>query len=127
MPHQRFQSANIKPRYSKGQISVFGINSVYPRTPWVTSGWSAALTVYVFCIWDSYRCAVEIKKIIFCLKSKMRLSHHQILAFSTLSPLTRKSLGGNALVRFLTWLRAIIWRQYSCWHICFGLVDSDLL
>ncbi|TYP69548.1 hypothetical protein [Paenibacillus methanolicus] len=40
MPHQKFQSAAIKPRYSKGQISVLGINSVYPRTPWVTAWWS---------------------------------------------------------------------------------------
>lgn len=42
MPHQKFQSANIRPRYSKGKISVFGINSVYPRTPWVVAWWSAA-------------------------------------------------------------------------------------
>ncbi|CAG7609016.1 hypothetical protein PAESOLCIP111_01123 [Paenibacillus solanacearum] len=120
MPHQKFQSANIKPRYPKGKISVFGINSVYPRTPWVTAWWSVAfpgfghmflgkyllgfvliiwelvvnnqsnlnmgialsflgrfeeakaqinqdwallyVAVYVYSIWDSYRCAVEIKK-----------------------------------------------------------------
>lgn len=120
MPHQKFQSANIKPRYSKGKISVFGINSVYPRTPWIVAWWSAAfpgfghmfvgkylhgfiliiwelvvnglsnlnlgialsflgrfeeakeaitmdwgllyVAVYVYCIWDSYRCAVEINK-----------------------------------------------------------------
>ncbi|MBO7748527.1 hypothetical protein I8J29_30565 [Paenibacillus sp. MWE-103] len=120
MPHQKFPSAAIKPRYSKGQISVFGINSVYPRTPWVTAWWSAAfpgfghmyvgkylhgcilivwelvvnnmshlntaialsflgrfeeataalnrdwallyVAVYAYSIWDSYRCAVEIKK-----------------------------------------------------------------
>lgn len=42
MPHQRFESANIKPRYSKGQISIFGINSVYPRPPWITAWWAAA-------------------------------------------------------------------------------------
>lgn len=42
MPHQKFQSATIKPRYPKGQISVFGINSVYPRTPWMAAWWSAA-------------------------------------------------------------------------------------
>jgi hypothetical protein len=120
MPHQKFQSANIRPRYSKGKISVFGINSVYPRTPWVVAWWSAAfpgfghmyigkylhgfiliiwelvvnnmsnlnmgialsflgrfeeakaainpdwgllyVAVYIYSIWDSYRCAVEIKK-----------------------------------------------------------------
>lgn len=120
MPHQKFQSANIKPRYPKGKISVFGINSVYPRTPWIVAWWSAAfpgfghmfigkylhgliliiwelvvnnqsnlnmgiilsflgrfdeakaqispdwgllyVAVYVYSIWDSYRCAVEIKK-----------------------------------------------------------------
>ncbi|WP_160723689.1 hypothetical protein [Bacillus sp. USDA818B3_A] len=120
MPHQKFQSANIKPRYSKGQISVFGTNSVYPRPPWISAWWSAAfpgfghmfigkylhgfililwelvvnnlshlnmaialsfhgrfeeakailnqdlvllyVAVYIFSIWDSYRCAVEIKK-----------------------------------------------------------------
>ncbi|WP_166244693.1 hypothetical protein [Paenibacillus turpanensis] len=120
MPHQRFQSSDIKPRYPKGKISVFGINSVYPRIPWVTAWWSAAfpgfghmfigkylhgfiliiweivvngksslnmgialsflgrfdeakahlnqdwallyIAVYVYSIWDSYRCAVEIKK-----------------------------------------------------------------
>lgn len=120
MPHQKFQSDNIRPRYSKGQISVFGINSVYPRTPWVTAWWSAAfpgfghmfigkylhgfvlivweivvnsqahlnmsialsflgrfeeakaelnenwallyVAVYLYSIWDSYRCAVEITK-----------------------------------------------------------------
>lgn len=120
MPHQRFQSASIKPRYKKGHISVFGINSVYPRPPWIAAWWSAAfpgfghmfigkylhgfililwelvvnnlsnlnlgmalsflgrfdeakevinmqwgllyVAVYLFCIWDSYRCAVEIKK-----------------------------------------------------------------
>jgi hypothetical protein len=42
MPHNRFQSAAIKPRYSKGQISVFGINSVYPRPPGITAWWSMA-------------------------------------------------------------------------------------
>ncbi|KGM46320.1 hypothetical protein P9D43_14175 [Neobacillus niacini] len=120
MPHQKFQSANIKPRYSKGRISVFGINSVYPRPPWIAAWWSAAfpgfghmfigkylhglililwelvvnnkshlnmgialsfqgkfaeatavidqewgllyVAVYIYSIWDSYRCAVEIKK-----------------------------------------------------------------
>ncbi|AEI42989.1 hypothetical protein [Paenibacillus mucilaginosus] len=120
MPHQRFQPGNIKPRYAKGHISVFGINSVYPRTPWIAAWWSAAfpgfghmfigkylhgfvliiwelvvntqsnlnvgialsflgrfeeakaqinqdwallyVAVYVYSIWDSYRCAVEIKK-----------------------------------------------------------------
>jgi len=120
MPHQNFQSANIKPRYLKGKISSFGINSVYPRTPWITAWWSAAfpgfghmflgkylhgfiliiwelvvnnqanlnmgitlsmlgrfeeakaqinqewillyMAVYVYSIWDSYRCAVEIGK-----------------------------------------------------------------
>ncbi|WP_057767871.1 hypothetical protein [Cytobacillus praedii] len=120
MPHQKFESGNIKPRYSKGKISVFGINSVYPRTPWIVAWWSAAfpgfghmfvgkylhgfiliiwelvvneksnlnmgialsflgrfeeaktqlnqdwcllyIAVYVYCIWDSYRCAVEINK-----------------------------------------------------------------
>ncbi|KRF08083.1 hypothetical protein ASG89_16760 [Paenibacillus sp. Soil766] len=41
MPHnQKFESATIKPRYSKGKISSFGINSVYPRTPWITAMWS---------------------------------------------------------------------------------------
>lgn len=120
MPHQKFRYTNMKPRYSKGHISVFGINSVYPRTPWIAAWWSAAfpgfghmylgkhfhgfililwelvvnnlthlntgialsflgrfeeakavlnpewgllyVAVYFFCIWDSYRCAVEIKK-----------------------------------------------------------------
>lgn len=120
MPHQRFQSGNIKPRYSKGKISVFGINSVYPRPPWIAAWWSAAfpgfghmfigkylygfvlilwelvvnnqaninkaialsfigrfeeakaqlnqdwallyIAVYIYCIWDSYRCSVEISK-----------------------------------------------------------------
>lgn len=120
MPHQKFQSANIKPRYPKGEISVFGTNSVYPRPPWIAAWWSAAfpgfghmfigkylhgllliiwelvvnnfshlnmaiaysflgrfedatavlnqdwaslyIAVYIYCIWDSYRCAVEIKK-----------------------------------------------------------------
>jgi TM2 domain-containing membrane protein YozV len=120
MPHQKFQSTTIKPRYSKGKISVFGINSVYPRTPWITAWWSAAfpgfghmylgkhlhgfiliiwelivnnqanlnlgialsflgrfeeakaqinpdwgllyVSVYIYSIWDSYRCAVEINK-----------------------------------------------------------------
>ncbi|RIX50097.1 hypothetical protein D3P08_21330 [Paenibacillus nanensis] len=120
MPHQKFQSDNIRPRYSKGHISVFGINSVYPRTPWVTAWWSAAfpgfghmfigkylhgfvlilweivvnsqahlnmsialsfqgrfeeakavlnedwallyVAVYLYSIWDSYRCAVENNK-----------------------------------------------------------------
>lgn len=42
MPHQKFQSADIQPRYSKGRISVFGINSIYPRTPWIAAWWSAA-------------------------------------------------------------------------------------
>ncbi|RXT03712.1 hypothetical protein [Ammoniphilus sp. CFH 90114] len=40
MPHQRFQSSNIKPRYAKGHISLFGINSAYPRPPWVAAWWS---------------------------------------------------------------------------------------
>jgi hypothetical protein len=120
MPHQKFQSASIKPRYSKGEISVFGTNSVYPRPPWIAAWWSAAfpgfghmfigkylhgliliiwelvvnnlshlnmsialsflgrfdeakdilnqdwallyVAVYIYSIWDSYRCAVEIKK-----------------------------------------------------------------
>ncbi len=120
MPHRKFQSADIRPRYSKGQISVWGINSVYPRTPWIAAWWAAAfpgfghmfigkylhglvlivwelvvngqsnlnmgialsflgrfeeakaqidkdwgllyVAVYVYSIWDSYRCAVEIKK-----------------------------------------------------------------
>ena len=120
MPHQKFLSTDIKPRYAKGRISVFGINSVYPRPPWVAAWWSAAfpgfghmfigkylhglvliiwelvvnnlshlnmaialsflgrfeeakaqldqnwallyIAVYVYCIWDSYRCAVEIIK-----------------------------------------------------------------
>lgn len=120
MPHQKFQSGTIKPRYSKGHISVFGINSIYPRTPWIAAWWSAAfpgfghmfigkylhgliliiwelvvnnqsnlnmgmalsflgrfeeakdvinpqwgllyVAVYLYSIWDSYRCAVEIKK-----------------------------------------------------------------
>ncbi|MFP7298782.1 hypothetical protein [Neobacillus niacini] len=121
MPHQKFQSASIKPRYPKGEISVFGTNSMYPRPPWIAAWWSAAfpgfghmfigkylhgfiliiwelvvnnlshlnmaivysflgrfdeaksvlnhdwallyVAVYIYCIWDSYRCAVEIKKI----------------------------------------------------------------
>jgi len=120
MPHQRFQSSSISPRYSKGKISVFGINSIYPRSPWIAAWWSASLPgfghmfigkylygfvlviwelivnskahinmaialsfhgrfdeareilnedwallyvgVYVYGIWDSYRCAVEINK-----------------------------------------------------------------
>lgn len=40
MPHEKFESANIKPRYSKGSISVFGVNSIYPRIPWVAAWWS---------------------------------------------------------------------------------------
>ncbi|MDZ5472426.1 hypothetical protein SM124_11770 [Bacillus sp. 31A1R] len=40
MPHQKFESATIKPRYSKGAISSFGSNSVYPRIPWVAAWWS---------------------------------------------------------------------------------------
>ncbi|WP_117149145.1 MULTISPECIES: hypothetical protein [Paraliobacillus] len=40
MPHQKFQSAIIKPRYAKGALSVFGANSVYPRIPWVAAWWS---------------------------------------------------------------------------------------
>jgi hypothetical protein len=120
VPHQKFQSSNIKPRYSKGKISVFGINSVYPRPPWIAAWWAASfpgfghmyigkylhgfvliiwelvvnnmanlnmgialsfhgkfeeakaqlnqdwallyVAVYVYSIWDSYRCAVEINK-----------------------------------------------------------------
>ncbi|MTV48308.1 hypothetical protein GJ688_04830 [Heliobacillus mobilis] len=120
MPHQKFQSDAIKPRYAKGRISALGVNSVYPRTPWVAAWWSTAfpgfghmflgkylhgfaliiwelvvnsqarlniaialsflgrfeeakaqinqewfllyVAVYVYSIWDSYRCAVEIKK-----------------------------------------------------------------
>lgn len=120
MPHRKFQSADLKPRYAKGRISVFGINSVYPRPPWIAAWWSAAfpgfghmfigkylhgfvlilwelivnnmaqlnlsialsfqgrfeeatevlnqdwallyVAVYLFSIWDSYRCAVEINK-----------------------------------------------------------------
>ncbi|WP_010096085.1 hypothetical protein [Ornithinibacillus scapharcae] len=120
MPHQKFESGNIKPRYAKGKISVWGTNSVYPRPPWIAAWWSAAfpgfghmflgkylhgfiliiweivvnnfsnlnvaialsfhgnfeeakaivnqdwvllyLAVYIYSIWDSYRCAVEIKK-----------------------------------------------------------------
>jgi hypothetical protein len=120
VPHQKFQSDAIKPRYSKGRISVFGINSIYPRIPWVAAGWSAIfpgfghmfigkflhglvliiwelvvnsmaninlgialsfhgrfeeataqlnqewvllyVAVYVYSIWDSYRCSVEINK-----------------------------------------------------------------
>ncbi|WP_096272032.1 hypothetical protein [Paucisalibacillus globulus] len=120
MPHQKFESSTIKPRYSKGRISIWGTNSVYPRHPWIAAWWSAAfpgfghmflgkylhgfiliiwelvvnnlsnlnmaialsfhgefeeakavlnqdwvllyLAVYLYSIWDSYRCAVEIKK-----------------------------------------------------------------
>lgn len=120
MPQQKLQSAQIQPRYAKGRISSFGINSVYPRVPWVAAWWSAAFpglghmfvgkylnglaliiwelvvntranlnlgialsfqgrfdeakaqinqdwvllyaAVFVFSIWDSYRCAVEINK-----------------------------------------------------------------
>ncbi|MBD3921985.1 hypothetical protein H8B09_24700 [Paenibacillus sp. PR3] len=120
MPHQRFQSSSINPRYPKGKISVFGINSVYPRPPWIAAWWAASFPgfghmfigkyfygfvlviwelvinskaninmaialsflgrfdeareilnedwalmyvgVYVYSIWDSYRCAVEINK-----------------------------------------------------------------
>ncbi|WP_208591093.1 hypothetical protein [Gracilibacillus suaedae] len=40
MPHQKFQSANIKPRYAKGALSPFGINSIYPRIPWIAAWWS---------------------------------------------------------------------------------------
>lgn len=120
MPKQKFQTNTIKPRYPKGQISVFGINSIYPRTPWITACWSATfpgfghmylgkylhgfiliiweivvnnqsnlntvivlsflgkfeeakavineewallyVAVYIYSIWDSYRCAIEMKK-----------------------------------------------------------------
>ncbi|MFC0213968.1 hypothetical protein ACFFK0_16175 [Paenibacillus chartarius] len=120
MPHRKFQSDNIKPRYAKGKISVLGINSVYPRTPWIAAWWSVAfpgfghmyigkylhgfvliiwelvvnsqsnlnmaialsflgrfeeakaqlnqdwallyVAVYAYCIWDSYRCTVEVNK-----------------------------------------------------------------
>lgn len=120
MPHQKFQSSSLKARYSKGHISVFGINSVYPRPPWVAAWWSIAfpgfghmflgkylhgfvliiwelvvnnmanlnmgialsfqgrfeeakaqlnedwvllyVAVFVYSIWDSYRCAVENNK-----------------------------------------------------------------
>lgn len=120
MPHQRFQSSNIKPRYTKGLISALGVNSAYPRIPWIAAWWSAAfpgfghmflgkylhgfiliiwelvvnsqanlnkgialsmlgrfeeakiqinedwfllyMAVYVYSIWDSYRCAVEVAK-----------------------------------------------------------------
>jgi hypothetical protein len=40
MPHQKFQSASIKPRYSKGGMSALGTNSIYPRIPWVAAWWS---------------------------------------------------------------------------------------
>lgn len=40
MPRQKFQSADINPRYPKGRISAFGVNSVYPRIPWVAAWWS---------------------------------------------------------------------------------------
>ncbi len=40
MPRHTLQSANIKPRYSKGALSAFGTNSVYPRIPWVAAWWS---------------------------------------------------------------------------------------
>ncbi len=120
MPHQKFQSTDIKPRYPKGQISILGINSVYPRIPWIAAWWSFTfpgfghmylgkyfqglilivwelvvnnqaninkgialsflgrfeeakaqlnqnwvllyIAVFVYGIWDSYRCAIEIGK-----------------------------------------------------------------
>ncbi|WP_223881953.1 DUF3231 family protein [Niallia endozanthoxylica] len=40
MPRQKFQSADIHPRYPKGRVSAFGVNSVYPRIPWVAGWWS---------------------------------------------------------------------------------------
>ncbi|WP_421382901.1 hypothetical protein ACOJQI_01615 [Bacillus salacetis] len=40
MPRQKFESADINPRYSKGRISPFGTNSLYPRIPWVAAWWS---------------------------------------------------------------------------------------
>ncbi|SES61776.1 hypothetical protein SAMN05216389_10133 [Oceanobacillus limi] len=40
MPHQKFQSSTIVPRYAKGAISTFGTNSFYPRIPWVAAWWS---------------------------------------------------------------------------------------
>lgn len=42
MPHRKFQSSDIAPRYHKGRISVFGVNSIYPRPPWIAAWWSAA-------------------------------------------------------------------------------------
>lgn len=42
MPHQKFESANIKSRYPKGRISALGANSIYPRIPWVAAWWSVA-------------------------------------------------------------------------------------
>lgn len=121
MPHRKFQSSDISPRYPKGRVSAFGVNSLYPRPPWIAAWWSAAfpgfghmyigkylhglllivwelvvnnqshlnmaivlsflgrfeeakallnqdwallyVAVYVYSIWDSYRCAVEVNKI----------------------------------------------------------------
>ncbi|WP_456278646.1 hypothetical protein [Bacillus sp. AK128] len=40
MPHQKFLSSTIRPRYAKGALSTFGGNSVYPRIPWVAAWWS---------------------------------------------------------------------------------------
>ncbi len=40
MPHQKFLSSTIQPRYSKGALSTFGANSSYPRIPWVAAWWS---------------------------------------------------------------------------------------
>lgn len=64
MPHQKFQSANIKPRYAKGALAIFGINSIYPRIPWVAAWWSFTfpgfghiylgkyLTGFILIIWE---------------------------------------------------------------------------
>lgn len=161
MPYQRFQSADSKPRYSKGQISVFGINSIHPRTPWIAAWWSAAsiwelvvnnqahinmaialsflgrfdeakaqinqswgllyVAVFVYSIWDSYRCAVEINKNHSLAEIEdAPITPSAVYFFRRDDSREEASMGRIGLVRLITWIGPTIWRQYGSGHIHFA-------
>ncbi|GMK46260.1 hypothetical protein PghCCS26_33890 [Paenibacillus glycanilyticus] len=114
MPHHKFQSASIKPRYSKGHISVLGINSVYPRPPWVAAWWSIAFPGFGHMFLGKYLHGFVLIIWELVVNNKSNLNMGIALSFQGRFEEAKAQLNQNWLLLYVAVFAYSIWDSYRC-------------
>jgi hypothetical protein len=114
MPHQKFQSSNIKPRYSKGHISVFGINSIYPRPPWVAAWWSVAFPGFGHMFLGKYLHGFVLIIWELVVNNKANLNTGIALSFQGRFDEAKAALNQDWLLLYVAVFVYGIWDSYRC-------------